>query len=64
MTKAATMRGDARLSAWGDIDKMIVADAPAVPLVWDKTTVLESKDVQGAADLYTDTWNLAFTSLK
>jgi peptide/nickel transport system substrate-binding protein len=64
MTKAATLRGDARLTAWGDIDQMIVGDAPAVPLVWDKTTVLESKDVQGVADAYTDTWNLAWTSLK
>lgn len=64
MTRAATLRGNARLTAWGDIDKMIVADAPAVPLVWDKTTVLESKDVQGAGDAYTDTFNLAWTSLK
>jgi peptide/nickel transport system substrate-binding protein len=64
MTRAATLRGNARLTAWGDIDKMIDADAPAVPLVWDKTTVLESKDVQGAGDAYTDTFNLAWTSLK
>jgi peptide/nickel transport system substrate-binding protein len=64
MTKAATLRGDPRLTAWGDIDKMIVGDAAAVPLVWDKTTVLESKDVQGAGDAYTDTFNLAWSSLK
>jgi peptide/nickel transport system substrate-binding protein len=64
MTKAATLQGNARLQAWGDIDQMIVGDAPAVPLVWDKTTVLESKNVQGAADAYTDSFNLAFSSLK
>jgi peptide/nickel transport system substrate-binding protein len=64
MTKAATLRGDPRLTAWGDIDKMIVGDAAAVPLVWDKTTVLESKDVQGAGDAYTDTFNLAWSSVK
>jgi peptide/nickel transport system substrate-binding protein len=64
MTTAATLRGNARLTAWGDIDKMIVADAPAVPLLWDKTTVLESKDVQGAGDAYTDTFNLAWSSVK
>jgi peptide/nickel transport system substrate-binding protein len=64
MTRAATFRGTARLTAWGDIDQMIVADAPAVPLLWDKTTVLESKDVQGAGDAYTDTFNLAWSSLK
>jgi peptide/nickel transport system substrate-binding protein len=64
MTKAATLQGNARLQAWGDIDQMIVGDAPAVPLVWDKTTVLESKNVQGAGDAYTDSFNLAFSSLK
>jgi peptide/nickel transport system substrate-binding protein len=64
MTKAATLRGTARLTAWGDIDTMIVGDAPAVPILWDKTTVLESKDVQGVGDAYTDTWNLAWSSLK
>jgi peptide/nickel transport system substrate-binding protein len=64
MTRAATLRGNARLTAWGDIDQMIVGDAAAVPLVWDKTTVLESKDVQGAGDAYTDTFNLAWSSVK
>jgi peptide/nickel transport system substrate-binding protein len=64
MTRAATLRGNARLTAWGDIDRMIVADAAAVPLLWDKTTVLESKDVQGAGDAYTDTFNLAWSSVK
>jgi peptide/nickel transport system substrate-binding protein len=64
MTRAATLRGTARLNAWGQIDKMITADAPAVPLLWDKTTVLESKDVQGVGNVYDDTWDLAWTSVK
>src|SRR4051794_4688483 len=64
MTKAASLKGDARLKAWADIDKMITGDAPAVPFLWDKTTVLESKDVQGAGNSYYDGWDLAFTSLK
>jgi len=64
MNKAAELRGDARAKAWADIDKMITADAPAVPFLWDKTTVLESKDVQGAGNAYYDSWDLAFTSVK
>jgi len=64
MTKAAELKGDERLKAWADIDKMITGDAPAVPFLWDKTTVLESKDVQGAGNSYYDGWDLAFTSLK
>src|SRR4051794_24382642 len=64
MNKASTLRGDERAKAWADIDKMIVEQAPAVPFLWDKTTVLESKDVQGAGNQYYDGWDLAFTSLK
>jgi peptide/nickel transport system substrate-binding protein len=64
MDKAATLRGAERAKAWADIDKMIVEQAPAVPFLWDKTTVLESKDVQGAGNAYYDSWDLAFTSLK
>jgi peptide/nickel transport system substrate-binding protein len=64
MNHAATLRGAERAKAWADIDKMITADAPAVPFLWDKTTVLESKDVQGAGNAYYDSWDLAFTSLK
>jgi peptide/nickel transport system substrate-binding protein len=43
---------------------MITADAPAVPLVWDKTTLIWSKDVQGVANDYTDTIDFSYTSLK
>ena len=64
MDKAAGLQGDARLKAWGEIDKMITADAAAVPLVWDKTTLIWSKDVQGVGNEYYDTVDFAFTSLK
>jgi len=64
MEKASTLKGDARAQAWADIDKMITADAPAVPFLWDKTTNLESKDVQAAGNSYYDSWDLTFTSLK
>jgi peptide/nickel transport system substrate-binding protein len=64
MTKASTLKGDARYKAWADIDKMITAQAPAVPFLWDKTTVLASKDVQGLGNAYYDGWDYAWTSLK
>ena len=64
MTKAATLKGDERLKAWADIDKMITAQAPAVPFLWDKTTVLQSKDDNGVGNAYYDDWDLAFSSLK
>jgi peptide/nickel transport system substrate-binding protein len=64
MTRAATLKGAERYKAWGDIDRMITAQAPAVPFLWDKTTVLESKDVDGAGNAYFDTWDLSFTSVR
>ncbi len=64
MDKAATVQGDERLKAYGEIDKMIVAQAPAVPFVWDKTTVIWSKDVAGAANDYVTLLDFSFTSLK
>ena len=64
MNKASVLKGEERYKAWGDIDKMITAQAPAVPFVWDKTTVLSSKDVNGVGNAYYDGWDLAYTSLK
>src|SRR3954466_13711858 len=64
MDKATGMQGAARLSAWGNVDKMITATAAAVPLVWDKTTLIWSKDVNGVANEYYDTIDFAYTSLK
>jgi peptide/nickel transport system substrate-binding protein len=64
MDKATLQQGSARLDAWGNVDKMITATAAAVPLVWDKTTLIWSKDVNGVANEYYDTIDFAFTSLK
>jgi peptide/nickel transport system substrate-binding protein len=64
MDKATLLQGTARLDAWGNVDKMITATAAAVPLVWDKTTLIWSKDVNGVANGYYDTIDFAYTSLK
>jgi peptide/nickel transport system substrate-binding protein len=64
MDKASTLQGDARTKAWAEIDKMITADAPAVPFDWDKTTIIWSKDVNGVGNPYSDTADFSFTSLK
>ena len=64
MDKATLLQGAPRLDAWGNVDKMITATAAAVPLVWDKTTLIWSKDVNGVANEYYDTIDFAYTSLK
>ena len=64
MEKADVLTGQKRLDAFGAIDKQITAQAPAVPFLWDKTTLLWSKNVQGVADSYSTQMNFAFSSLK
>ena len=64
MDKATPLQGKERLQAWANVDKMIMEQAAIVPLVWDKTTLIWSKDVQGVANEYYDTVDFGFTSLK
>lgn len=64
MDKAAVLQGDERLKAYGEIDKMIVKTAAAVPFVWDKQTDIFSKNVNGATNDYNVLLDFNFTSLK
>jgi len=64
MKAAALLDGDERLQAWADIDKMITNDVPAIPFVWDKTTLIRSKNVNAVANGYYTAWDFAWTSLK
>jgi peptide/nickel transport system substrate-binding protein len=64
MDEAALLTGDERYKAWGEIDRMITEQAPAVPFLWDKTTIVWSKDVQGVMNGYYNALDLNFTSLK
>jgi peptide/nickel transport system substrate-binding protein len=56
--------GEGRSKAFAKIDNDITGLAPAIPWLWDKTPLIESKDVQGVADNYSTVWHLSFTSLK
>jgi peptide/nickel transport system substrate-binding protein len=65
MTAAAVVPvGPERNKAWAKINHMIAEQAPAIPFIWDKVAVVESKDVVGVANGYYTTHDLAFTSLK
>jgi peptide/nickel transport system substrate-binding protein len=64
MNKAALLEGDARLQAWADVDKMIIQDAAGIPFIWDKTTLVRSKNVNGVANPYIALWDLSYTSIK
>ena len=65
MDKAEELTNDQeRAKAWGDIDKQITDQSPAIPWLWDKTTGIESTNVNGVINKFNASWDLSFTSLK
>jgi peptide/nickel transport system substrate-binding protein len=65
MDKAELVQDPAqRAQAWGDIDKMVTADAPGVPWLWDTQPNLQSSDVNGVINKANASWDFSFTSLK
>ena len=64
MDRARSLTGASRAAAWGAIDQMVVAQAPAVPLLWDVATLVRSKDVRGVANQAFASWDFSYTSLR
>ena len=64
MADAALLEGDERFQAWGEIDKMITEQAPAVPFIWDNTNLIHAKNVNGVGNAYMNSFDLTFTSIK
>jgi peptide/nickel transport system substrate-binding protein len=56
--------GSGRDTAWAQVDKQIIAQAPAIPWLWDTFPMVASKNVQGVANAYYLRWDLSFTSLR
>jgi peptide/nickel transport system substrate-binding protein len=61
---STTPVGTARNKAWAKIGHMIAEQAPAIPWIWDKTALVQSKNVNGVANGYYTTHDLNFTSIK
>jgi peptide/nickel transport system substrate-binding protein len=53
-----------RAQAWAEIDRMITAQAPAVPYNWDTQPTLWSANVNAVLNLNNATIDLSFTSLE
>jgi peptide/nickel transport system substrate-binding protein len=65
MKEAATAPvGPERNKAWAKINHMIAEQAPAIPWIWDKTALVNSKDVVAVANGYYTTHDINYTSLK
>ena len=64
MDAAEILPVDQRPAAWAEIDKMVTAQAPAVPWIWDKQPLIQSANVNGVASVSNAQWELAWTTLK
>jgi peptide/nickel transport system substrate-binding protein len=64
MDDAAVLEGKERYQAYGNIDKMITAQAPAVPFIWDNTNLIHAKNVNGVGNEYYNAFDFTFTSIK
>ncbi len=63
LNQAATIKDThSRLTAFANVDKMIVDAAPAIPEVWVNNPLLEGSKVHGVLDPWNDDWNLSFSS--
>jgi peptide/nickel transport system substrate-binding protein len=54
----------ARAEAWGKVDDMIMAQAPAIPYIWDQQPSIASSNVNLVVNQFNATVDLSFTSLK
>jgi peptide/nickel transport system substrate-binding protein len=53
-----------RAQAWAKVNLDIVAQAPAIPYMWDYQAVVASPNVRGVQNGYSTTWDWNFTSLR
>jgi peptide/nickel transport system substrate-binding protein len=53
-----------RLKVWGELDDRIMAQAPAIPYLWDTQPGVNSKNVNLVINRFNTTVDLSFTSLK
>jgi peptide/nickel transport system substrate-binding protein len=60
----ATVDPDERAQAWAEANKQIVAQAPAIPYMWDYQSAVDSPNVRGVQNKYFTTWDYNFTSLR
>ena len=53
-----------RARTWADVNHDIMAQAPAIPYMWDYQSVVASPNVRGVQNGYSTTWDWNFTSLR
>jgi peptide/nickel transport system substrate-binding protein len=53
-----------RAQAWADVNHDIVAQAPAIPYMWDYQSIAISPNIRGVQSGYSSTWDWNFTSVR
>jgi peptide/nickel transport system substrate-binding protein len=53
-----------RAKAWAQVNHDIVAQAPAIPYMWDYQSIACSPNVRGVQNGYSTIWDLNFTSIR
>jgi peptide/nickel transport system substrate-binding protein len=53
-----------RATAWADVNKAIMEQAPSIPYMWDYQAVVASPNVRGVQSGYSTTWDWSFTSIR
>ncbi len=53
-----------RAKAWAGANRMIMAQAPSIPYMWDYQAIAASPNVRGVQNGYSTTWDWNFTSLR
>jgi peptide/nickel transport system substrate-binding protein len=52
-----------RAEAYGEIDTMVMEQAPAIPYVWDDQGNVRSANVAGVVNLFNGSWDISYTSV-
>jgi peptide/nickel transport system substrate-binding protein len=60
----ATTGPAARAEAFAAANKLIVAQAPTIPYMWDYQSAVASPNVRGVQNTYSTTWDWSFTSIR
>lgn len=53
-----------RAKAWAGANRLIMAQAPSIPYMWDYQAIAASPNVRGVQNGYSTTWDWNFTSLE
>jgi len=52
-----------RARQWAAVDRLVTAQAPAIPYLWNRVPGIESANVRGVMDRWSGGFDLSYTAL-